>query len=124
VNHIHFLGEFQTTFPLEFKSVVFHRKNDDSAMKVFVKFYAHLRDLVEKQERLEIELDSPATVTQLLDELIQDKKIQKHIFDDEMQVKSDITLLINGREIKFLDGINTILKQGDEVSIFPMVAGG
>lgn len=93
-------------------------------MKVFVKFYAHLRDLVNQREKLEIELDSSTTITQLLDKLIQDQKIRQHIFDDEKQVKSDITLLVNGREIKFLDGVNTILKQGDEVSIFPVVAGG
>ena len=93
-------------------------------MKVFVKFYSHLRDLIDQRDRLEIELDSSATVSHVLDRLIQDQKIRKHIFDDTKQVRSNISLLINGREIKFLDGVNTILKHGDEVSIFPMVAGG
>lgn len=93
-------------------------------MKVFVKFYAHLRDLVNQQEKLEIELGPSATVTQMLDKLIKDEKIRKHIFDDKKQVKPDITLLINGREIKFLDGVNTILEHDDEISIFPIVAGG
>jgi molybdopterin converting factor small subunit len=32
--------------------------------------------------------------------------------------------MINGREIKFLDGIDTAVKPDDEISIFPMVAGG
>ena len=93
-------------------------------MKVSVKFYAHLRNLVGRRGKVELELDSDATVVQLLEELIQDRKIRKHIFDDKNELKSDITLLVNGREIKFLDGVNTMLKPGDEISFFPMVAGG
>ncbi|TFG28327.1 MoaD/ThiS family protein [Candidatus Thorarchaeota archaeon] len=93
-------------------------------MHVFVQFYAHLRDLLEKREKIEIELDHNATVSQLLDVLILDEKIREHLFDDAQKLNSEITVLINGREIKFLEGIDTVLKEGDSVSIFPMVAGG
>ncbi len=93
-------------------------------MKISVKFYAHLRDLVDQRDGLELELDFGASVVQVLDELILNPKIRKHIFDDDSNLKSDITLLINGREIEFLEGVNTILKAGDELSIFPIVAGG
>ena len=93
-------------------------------MKVSVKFYAHLRDLVDRRDRFELELVSNATISDVLDELIRDTKIREHIFSIEKELKSDVTLLVNGREIKFLEGVKTILNSGDEISIFPMVAGG
>ena len=96
----------------------------NATMKLFVRFYAHLGDLVGRKNKFEVELDDGAKVSQLLDELILDRKIREHIFDDTGQLNSDITIMINGREIKFLDGIETTVNQNDEISIFPMVAGG
>ncbi len=93
-------------------------------MKVSVKFYAHLRDLVDKKSKLEFELKDGATVSLLLDELLLDGKVKQHLLDDQGELKSDITILRNGREIKFLDGMQTELVSGDEISIFPLVTGG
>jgi molybdopterin synthase sulfur carrier subunit len=33
-------------------------------------------------------------------------------------------VMVNGRRIEFLDGINTLLDDSDTVHIFPVVAGG
>jgi molybdopterin synthase sulfur carrier subunit len=93
-------------------------------MKVSVKFYAHLGDLVDKKSTMEIELQEGATVSHLLDVLLLDSKIKEHILDNDEEVKSDITIMRNGREIKFLDGLDTALNPGDEIQIFPVVAGG
>lgn len=48
------------------------------------------------------------------------------IFEPEAQLLSDqVTVLINGRSYTNLpDGLETNLKDGDEVSIFPPIAGG
>ena len=93
-------------------------------MKVSVKFYAHLGDLVGKKSRLEIELAEGATVSHLLDVLLLDSKIKEHMLDENEEVKSDITIMRNGREVKFLEGLDTILNHDDEIQIFPVVAGG
>jgi len=93
-------------------------------MKVSVKFYAHLGDLVNKKSKIEFDLMDGATISHLLDELLLDSKIKNHLLDSNGELKSDITLLKNGREIKFLNGMETALESGDEISIFPMVAGG
>ncbi|MHA2300346.1 MAG: MoaD/ThiS family protein [Candidatus Thorarchaeota archaeon] len=53
-----------------------------------------------------------------------DSKIKDAIADENQNVKPDITILRNGREIRFLDSIDTELSSGDEISIFPLVAGG
>ena len=93
-------------------------------VKVLVKFYSHLGDLVDRKEKIEFDLTDGATISHLLDELILDSKIKMHILDKAGELKSDITFLKNGREIKFLNGLDTILDSDDEISIFPLVAGG
>ncbi|MBE0525644.1 MoaD family protein [Candidatus Thorarchaeota archaeon] len=93
-------------------------------MKVSVKFYAHLRDLVDRKSKIEFDFKEGATISHLLDELFLDSKIKKHLSDEHGHLNSDITILRNGREIKFLNGIETLLESGDEISIFPLVAGG
>lgn len=93
-------------------------------MNVSVKFFAQLRDLTGKKTKIEFELDKGATISHLLEELYLDSKIKKHMLDENHQINSDITILRNGREIEFLEGMDTILNSGDEISIFPLVVGG
>ena len=72
-------------------------------MKISVKFYAHLGDLVNKKSKIEFDLVDGATISLLLDELLLDSKIKNHLVDENGELKSDITFLKNGREIKFLN---------------------
>ncbi len=39
-------------------------------------------------------------------------------------LRSYIRLMVNGRDIAFLEGIETVLRNGDEVLILPPVSGG
>jgi molybdopterin synthase sulfur carrier subunit len=93
-------------------------------MKVTVKFYATLRDLTGKKVPIEVDLEEGATISKLLNVLYLDLAIKEAMVEDSQKVKPNITILRNGREIKFLDGTETVLSSGDEVSIFPLVAGG
>jgi len=93
-------------------------------MKVKVKFYAHLPDLVGKKEIDEVDCEEGATISTLLDWLFMDLKIKDALFDQEQKIKSNISILKNGREIKFLDGLETSVNSGDEIAVFPLVVGG
>jgi len=46
------------------------------------------------------------------------------ILDDSGEVRRFVNLFVNGEDIRFLEGIKTALKAGDEVSIVPAMAGG
>jgi molybdopterin converting factor small subunit len=35
-----------------------------------------------------------------------------------------VNIYVNGEDVRFLDGINSPAKEGDEISIVPAVAGG
>ena len=93
-------------------------------MKVSVRFYSHLGDLVGKKSKIDFDLEDGSTISHLLAELVQESRIKLHLLDEGGELKSDITFMKNGREIKFLKGLDTVLESGDEIQIFPLVAGG
>jgi sulfur-carrier protein len=50
--------------------------------------------------------------------------IKERICDEAGELRRFVNVYINGEDVRFLAGIQTPLKQGDEVSIVPAVAGG
>jgi sulfur-carrier protein len=50
--------------------------------------------------------------------------IKSSICDEEGKPRRFLNLYVNTEDIRFLNGVNTELKDGDEVSIVPAVAGG
>jgi sulfur-carrier protein len=50
--------------------------------------------------------------------------IKARLCDEQGQPRRFLNLYVNSEDIRFLDGTATSLKDGDEVSIVPAVAGG
>ncbi|MBD2595747.1 molybdopterin synthase sulfur carrier subunit [Nostoc sp. MBR 210] len=50
--------------------------------------------------------------------------IKERLCDEHGQPRRFLNLYVNSEDIRFLDGTATPLKDGDEVSIVPAVAGG
>ncbi|MDG1989973.1 MAG: MoaD family protein [Dehalococcoidia bacterium] len=46
------------------------------------------------------------------------------IFDNEGALPEHINIYVNNQEINSLDGLETILEDGDQVAIIPAVSGG
>jgi molybdopterin synthase sulfur carrier subunit len=44
--------------------------------------------------------------------------------DENREMPFKVLLLVNGRNMIFHDGLNTILKEGDELFIYPPICGG
>jgi molybdopterin synthase sulfur carrier subunit len=66
-----------------------------------------------------------ATVSALIDDL--EKRypgFKDRLCDDDGSLKRFINLYVNGEDIRYADGLDTSLKDGDEVSIIPAVSGG
>ena len=93
-------------------------------MKVHVRFFAYLAETVGRKEKFEIGIEEGSTVTHLVKLLTHDSRVKKGMLDENNALKPDVTILKNGREIKFLSGMETLLEPGDEISIFPPVVGG
>lgn len=50
--------------------------------------------------------------------------IKARLCDENGQPRRFLNLYVNSEDIRFLEGTDTPLKEGDEVSIVPAVAGG
>ena len=46
------------------------------------------------------------------------------ILDDGGRLRRFVNVYVDGEDIRFLDGLDTHVKDGDEVTILPAVAGG
>lgn len=50
--------------------------------------------------------------------------IKSRIYDDDGKLRRFVNIYVNDEDIRFLQGEDTALKEGDEVSIVPAIAGG
>ncbi len=91
-----------------------------------VKFFATFRDMVNLKE-LEMDLtesQSP-TIKMLLDDIIEKYPLlQTEIYYEDGTVRRMTHILVNGRNIIHLDGLQTKIKSSDEVALIPPVGGG
>ena len=76
------------------------------------------------EKSIRVALSPPPTVKTLLDLLCTSRERYAQIFDDSGQLRSDVKVLRNGRNVVFLDGLDTELDNGDKIAIFPQVVGG
>jgi molybdopterin synthase sulfur carrier subunit len=91
-------------------------------MAVTVKLPAQLRDAV--GDRTEAQVQG-GTVGEALDDLYnQHAELRARIADDGGGLRRFVNVYLSGEDIRFLDGLETALKDGDELTILPAVAGG
>jgi molybdopterin synthase sulfur carrier subunit len=50
--------------------------------------------------------------------------LKERICDDSGKVRRFVNVYVNGDDIRFLSSLDTPVKDGDEVSIVPAIAGG
>ena len=61
---------------------------------------------------------------QLLLHLFCGLRIQERLVDDKGEVRRFVNVYVNEEDIRFLKNKQTPLKDGDEISIIPAIAGG
>ena len=92
-------------------------------MIIHIRAFANFRDSLGKD--LQVELREGSTVKELLDILsASHKNMKSAIFDESGRVREYVILMKNRKNVDFLEGLNTTLSNGDEVTILPPIAGG
>ena len=91
-------------------------------MGVLVRIPTPLRRMTNGQDK--VELDS-ATLGQLVDGLNATYPgFKERLLDENGDLRYFVNIYLNGEDVRFLQGLDTTTKSGDEVSIVPAVAGG
>ncbi len=81
-----------------------------------------LRKLTNNEEIIEVEA---ATIGALITELqARYPGIQERLTDESGEVRRFVNVYVNEEDIRFLQNQKTPLKDGDEISIIPAIAGG
>ncbi len=96
-------------------------------MAITLKFYGGITDkLGLTGNTLKHDLDGIEEVEHLLDDLCEDiPGLEDEIYSsEEKEIRDGFLVLLNGRNIKHLEGLETAVEDGDKVVMFPPVAGG
>jgi molybdopterin synthase sulfur carrier subunit len=94
-------------------------------MSIKIKFVGAFHGL-SGRDRLDLPHKDAIALKDAVKEITEKLPQLKHaLIDPELEDPRPNTLVIvNGREISVLDGLNTMLKNGDEVVFVPVVHGG
>jgi sulfur-carrier protein len=90
-------------------------------MSVTVKIPAQLRGVTGGESEIEVE---GATVGEALDAIFDEHEDLRERITDNGSLRRFVNVYVSGEDIRFRDGLETALDDGDEVTILPAVAGG
>jgi molybdopterin converting factor small subunit len=94
-------------------------------MVVIVRFVGSFRSITRKT-KLAIKLEGSLTLREVIWNMVKEKPaLRRVLIDPELEKpRSNALILVNGREISVLNGLGTMLKEGDEVVFVPVLHGG
>ncbi|HWH44348.1 MAG TPA: ubiquitin-like small modifier protein 1 [Thermoleophilaceae bacterium] len=72
----------------------------------------------------EAQVDEATTVGEVLDGLYERYEGLRERISDDGDLRRFVNVYVQGEDIRFLDGLETSVEDGDEVTILPAVAGG
>jgi len=90
--------------------------------RVKIVFFGALAKIVGEKT---IEADA-STLREVIDMLTlkYGENLKSRLLDDKGNIRRFINIYVNGKDIRFLNHIETQLNNGDEISIIPAVGGG
>jgi molybdopterin synthase sulfur carrier subunit len=89
-----------------------------------IKVFATLRDVVGGKS-IQVDITQPTPAADLLRQVIaKHPALRAKLFTENGALNPSVHILINGRDVRFLDGLDTVVGAGDSVQMFPPVGGG
>ena len=94
-------------------------------IRVEVNYFSNVRAITGEYGAA-LELPDPSRVSDLLREVAAryGELLREYLFTDEGGLNSHVVVILNGRGVGILEGLDTPLKDGDRVAILPSIGGG
>lgn len=94
-------------------------------MAITVRFIGILRSASGKT-KISMEIKGATSLREMIRKILKAKpKLEKMLIDPELEdTVANTLILVNGKEINVLDGLETMLKDGDEIVFVPVTHGG
>jgi molybdopterin synthase sulfur carrier subunit len=94
-------------------------------MAITVKFLGALRHISGVGE-LALNVKDAISIKELMNEIVREiSALKQSLIPQQLEdLRSNTLILVNGREISVLNGLETKLKDGDEIVFVPVVHGG
>lgn len=90
-----------------------------------VRLYATLRQRAGGKRDIEVPWSPGDSVLEVIQELLRrEPGLQGYILDENGEALPYVSIFLNGRDVRHLGGLKTIVDGETEISIFPPVAGG
>jgi molybdopterin synthase sulfur carrier subunit len=98
------------------------KEREGAAMEI--RLYATLRDIA-GQRTVDLRTERAQTVGDALCALVRAyPALRPHIFDEQDQLVGYVAVMLEGRNVRFLDGLTTPLAGAAHLDVFPPVGGG
>ena len=91
-------------------------------MTVTVNVPTPLRKLTNNESEVSVEASSVGDMVDALEAAY--SGIAEKLLDQKGDIRRYVNVFVNDEDIRFLDGKGTALKDGDNISIVPAIAGG
>ncbi len=92
-------------------------------MSIRIRFFARFRELLGTD--IDVEGEKDLTLVSLVKNVARkNKEGYDLIFDDQGKFREIVILMQNGKRIDVSDAENTPVENGDDIAVFPPVAGG
>ncbi len=94
-------------------------------MTITVRFIGALRSASGK-DKIAIKMKDTVQLREFIKKIIKEQpKLKRALIDSELEdPRPNALILVNGKEINILNGLETLLKDGDEVVFVPVLHGG
>jgi molybdopterin synthase sulfur carrier subunit len=91
-------------------------------MAVIVRIPTPLRNITNGKDEVIV---NGKTVEEALNELEKNYKgLKERLFDESGNLRRFVNIYVNDEDIRFINNLNTPVKDGDRISIIPAIAGG
>ena len=91
-------------------------------MTVMVEMPSALRQFADNQD--ELDSDGKNVEEVLADLCSRFPELKQNLYEDEGSIRNFINIYVNDEDIRYADGMQTRLKDGDRIQIVPSIAGG